>query len=245
MAQSLSTRFIGRLKARDPDAWFELWEIFGPVLQATLRRWGRGRFGPETVRDLSQDTLAALADAIDRHDPSRGVRFSTWLLAIARHVMGDEIDRRMARKRGSGRRTSSLDESWMGEAGGQGPDEEYEAAVFRAKVAAAIRKVERESDFLDFSIYRMRVFDGRPGRDVAADLGISEATVSRRLARVRDALRRRVAEVVATYSFAPEELAEAERNGLPLNPNKGGDALFDEALAEIYRRQVAAGREGA
>jgi RNA polymerase sigma factor (sigma-70 family) len=237
MVQSLSSRFIGRLKARDPEAWFELWQIFGPVIQGTLMRWGRGMIGAETVRDLSQETLAALSDAIDRHDPSKGARFSTWLLAIARHVLGDELDRRNALKRGSGKRPSSYDETWAPGRSGT-PHDSYEAAVFRAKVHAGIRQTESESDFMDFSIYRMRVFDNQPGKDVAIALGVSEPTVSRRLAKVRSLLRRRLHEVMGTFSFTPEELEEAARNGLELNPNKADDTLFDEALAEIYHAQV-------
>jgi DNA-directed RNA polymerase specialized sigma24 family protein len=98
----VDTAFLRRLRARDEQAWFELWEAFGPVIRGTLARWGNGRLGEETLRDLTQDTLAALSDSIERFDPQRGVRFSTWLLAIAKHVLGDEMDRRYAQKRGSG-----------------------------------------------------------------------------------------------------------------------------------------------
>jgi len=237
MVQSLSSRFIGRLKARDPEAWFELWQIFGPVLQGTIRRWGRGVIGPETVRDVSQETLAALSDAIDRHDPNKGARFSTWLLAIARHTLGDELDRRNAQKRGSGKRPSSLDETWTS-GKSPTPDANYEAAVFRAKVHAAIRQAEAECDFMAFSIYRMRVFDGMSGKEVAASVGISEPTVSRRLSKVREVLRQHLEEIIGTFSFTAEELEEASRNGLELNPKKAADTLFDEALAEVYHAQV-------
>jgi hypothetical protein len=62
-------------------------------------------------------------------------------------------------------------------------------------------------------------------------------------------LRSRLGEVISTYSFTKEELEEAERNGLSLNPNiedggeagpadKSADTLFDEAIAEIYHRQM-------
>ena len=243
MLNSLTTTFISRLRANDQGAWFELWETFGPVLRAQLTKWGKGRIGPETVRDLSQETLAALSDSIERYDPGRGARFSTWLLAIAKHVLGDELDRRTAQKRGGNRKAAELDESWMKAAPGLGADGEYEAAIFRAKVEAALRIVEKESDFTDFSIFRMRVLDGTPGKDVAAALGMSEPTVSRRLAKVRDLLRRRLSEVIATYSFTEDELEEAERNGLALGPNKaaeegGDDALFDEAVGEIFHRQT-------
>ncbi len=242
MLNTLTTSFISRLRAKDPAAWFELWETFGPVLRAQLAQWGRGRIGSETVRDLSQETLAALSDSIDRYDPSRGARFSTWLLAIAKHTLGDEMDRRMAQKRGSGRRGAVLDEGWMGSGKGTSPDGEYESAVFRAKVYAAIRIVEKECDFTDFSVYRMRVFDGKSGKDVAAALGTSEPTVSRRLTKVRDSLRSRLREVMLTYSFTPDEVEEAERNGLALAPNKGDDGAFDEALADVYHKEMNARR---
>ena len=238
LLSSMTTSFVARLRANDQAAWFELWQTFGPVVRAQLMKWGNGRIGAETVRDLSQETMAALSNSIDRYDPSRGARFSTWLLAIAKHVLGDEIDRRMAAKRGKGRRAASLEEAWMTSAKGLGVDEAYEAAVFRAKVEAAIRKVERESDFTDFEIFRMRVFEGQSGKDVAAAVGVSEPTVSRRLAKVRTLLRSRVAESVATFSFTPEELAEGERNGLVQSPNKADDALFDEAVGDIFRRQM-------
>ena len=41
-----------------------------------------------------------------------------------------------------------------------------------------------------------------------------------------------------TYSFTQDELEEADRNNLALNPTKADDALFDEAIAEIYLRQM-------
>ncbi len=249
MMTNMTTGFIARLRDNDEAAWFELWETFGPVIRVQLSRWGRGRIGVETVRDLSQETLAALSNSIDRYDPARGARFSTWLLAIAKHVLGDEIDRRMALKRGGGKANAQFDESWMKADASHGVDAQYETSIFCAKVEAAIRMVERETDFTDFSIYRMRVLDGQSGKDVAAAIGVSEPTISRRLTKIRGVLRSRLGEVISTYSFTKEELEEAERNGLTLNPNiedggeagpadKSADTLFDEAIAEIYHRQM-------
>lgn len=228
----LTTGFVRRLRDRDESAWFELWEVFGPVIRHQLQRWGRGAVGPETIRDLTQETLAALSGAIDRYDPSRGARFSTWLLSIAKHVLGDELDRRNAKKRGSGRRPVALDESFMGEWGGAQADELYERNVFQAKVYAAIRAAESDCEFMHFQVYRMRVLDGLQGKGVAKQLGISEPTVTRHLQRVRILLRSQLATIVATYSFTEEEHREAERAGLV-----GDDLLFDEAIAEIWHRQ--------
>lgn len=233
---NLTTSFVKRLRARDPQAWFDLWETFGPVLRAQLHRWGRGRIGVETVQDLSQETLAALSTAIDRHDPSRGARFSTWLLAIARYTLGDEMDRRNAQKRGGGVKPRSLEDEFNSASPEEGPGQAYEREVFEAKVGAALRAAERDSDFMDFSVYRMRVFDGQTGREVAANLGVSPPTISRRLTAIRKLLRERLFEVFSKYSFTDEEMDELERNGLVMNPTKEDETRFDEAVAEIYHR---------
>lgn len=234
----LTSGFISRLRARDGEAWFELWETFGPVLRSQLARWGRGRIGVETVRDLSQDTMIALAGAIDRHDPSRGARFSTWLLAIAKYTLGDEIDRRNAQKRGGGIKPLQLGGPFELEpdAAASGPDASYELEVFDAKVEAALRQLERELDLVEFETFRMRVLEGQTGRAVALALGASEPTVSRRLTRARARLQEVLFEVFARYSFAEVEWAEMERNGLGRNPSKTEDAAFDDAIAEIYAR---------
>jgi RNA polymerase sigma factor (sigma-70 family) len=238
MISDPTTGFLGLLRARDPKAWFELWEVFGPIVRAQLKRWGRGQIGFETVQDLSQETLAALAQAIDSHDPSRGVKFSTWLLAIARYTLSDEFDRRLAQKRGGGRRPQELEAALSIDDGSPAPDQAYESLVFGAKVEAALREVEREVEFLDFQVFRLRVLESRSGREVAESLGVSEAQISRRLARVRGRVRERLGAVVARYSLTPEDVSEPGRNGLDPNPNKTGDALFDEALGEVFQRTL-------
>ena len=238
LQNDLTTGFIGRLRSRDPEAWFELWEIFGPILRNQLRRWGKGRIGVETVQDLSQETLAALAGAIDKHDPSRGARFSTWLLAIAKYTFGDEMDRRTALKRGGGKKPLSIEEEWGSPSPHPGPRDFYEQAIFAAKVEAAIRMTERESDFVDFSVFRMRILEGKSGREVGENLRVSEPTVSRKLATIRKRLRSHMTHIIAKFSFTEEEKEEGLRNALGTNPTKADDALFDEAIAEIWRRQM-------
>ena len=231
-----STHFVRRLRERDSEAWFELWENFGPILRSQLQRWGSGRIGWETAQDLSQETLAALAQAIDKHDPSRGARFSTWLFSIARYTLGDEIDRRMAIKRGQGVKPLGIDQAAQAPSQGIEPDRAYEQQIFDAKVQAALRAVERQVGLEDFEIFRQRVLEGRSGLEVAEELGMSPSAVSRGLTKVRERLREHLGAVFSRYSFTPEEDAELERNGLSPNPNKEWNPSFDQALSEIYAR---------
>ncbi|MDP6601635.1 MAG: sigma-70 family RNA polymerase sigma factor [Phycisphaerales bacterium] len=232
LMNTLTTTFVRRLRDRDEAAWFELWEDFGPVIRSQVQRWGRGRVGIETAHDLTQETLAELAKCIERYDPGRGARFSTWLLAIAKHVLGDEMDRRNASKRGSGVKPLPLDEQRDSTRAALEVDEIYEQRVFHAKICGAIRRTESETDFLHFQVWRMRVLDGTSGKDVALELGISEPTVSRHMAKVRNHLRQRIMEMVALFSFTPEEEDEPAASGL-----SGDDTMFDEAVAEMYFQQ--------
>jgi RNA polymerase sigma factor (sigma-70 family) len=228
---ALTTRFVRRLRARDESAWFELWQDFGPAIRFQLHKWGRGRVGFETVQDLTQDTLAELSKCIDRYDPDRGARFSTWLLSIAKHTLGDEMDRRNAKKRGSGIKPLSLDERIDSKSAALQVDEIFEQRMFGAKVCAAIRRTETEVDFLHFQVWRMRVLDNKVGKEISTQLGISEPTVSRHVAKIRKHLRQTIMQVVIQYSFTSEE------EGEPLTAGMGGsDSDFDAAVCEAYHQ---------
>ncbi|MGY8752612.1 MAG: RNA polymerase sigma factor [Phycisphaerales bacterium] len=228
---ALTTTFVRRLRERDEAAWFELWQDFGPAIRFQLHKWGRGRVGFETVQDLTQETLAELSKCIERYDPNRGARFSTWLLSIAKHLLGDEMDRRNAKKRGSGVKPLSLDIRIDSKSALLQVDEIFEQRIFSGKICSAIRRTETEVEFLHFQVWRMRVLDNKIGKEISAQLGISEPTVSRHVAKIRDHLRQTIIEVVMQYSFTPEEEREISSSGM-----SGNDTEFDSAVCEAYHQ---------
>lgn len=230
--RNVDTQFVSRLKRGDDDAWFELWEVFGPALERMVERFARRCFTPETVRDVSQETLSRLSREIHRYDPARGARFSTWLFQIARHVVAGEFAHRNARKRGAGVKPGVLEPGREPADDDRAPPEEYEWAVFRAKVYRAIRVAEQRLEFLPFEAYKARILRGMSGKEIAAAMGVSEATISRHLRKVREVLRESIREVVAEYSFTTEERSEPAANRL-----ESDDDLFDQALAEIYAKE--------
>ncbi len=236
---ALTTTFVRRLRDRDEAAWFELWQDFGPAIRFQLSKWGGGRIGIETVQDLTEDTLAVLSTCIERYDPNRGARFSTWLLSIAKHTLGDEMDRRNAQKRNSGVKPLSLDERIDSSNVALEVDDIFEQRMFAAKICAAIRRTESEADFVQFQVWRMRALDNKTGKEVSEALGISEPTVSRYMTKVRDQLKQRIAEVVMQYSFTPEEEAEAQKASL-----SGSESVFDDSISNLYHsHQIFLGEE--
>jgi len=147
-------------------------------------------------------------------------------------VLGDEMDRRYAQKRGAGSRGASLDESWMGASREAQPDELYERRVMAAKVHSAIRAAQKRSEFVHFEAYRLRVLESRGGREIGVQLGVSEPTVTRHCQRVREALREELRGAIEQFSFTDDERSETDRAGLAAD-----DAAFDDALGEIWRAQ--------
>ena len=230
--ETVDTQFLRRLKKGDDDAWFELWEVFGPALERMVERFARRCFTPDTVRDVSQETLYRLAKEIHRFDPERGTRFSTWLFQIAHHTVCGEFTHRNAKKRGQGVRPDALDPTREPAGDVTQPPEEYERSVFRAKVYRAMRLAEQRVDFLPFEVYKARILRGMMSKDIATAMGISEPTVSRYLKKVRNTLRETIAEVVREYSFTKEEASEVERARL-----HKADEMFDTALADIYAQE--------
>jgi predicted DNA-binding protein (UPF0251 family) len=110
------------------------------------------------------------------------------------------------------------------------PDEEFEMAVFRAKVYRALKEVEKTADFTEFECYRIRLVKGIQGKEIADTMGVSEASVSRYLKRVRDQIREAVKIAVMGYSWTDDEKQQFTGSGLTATDDDG----FDEALSDIY-----------
>lgn len=228
---SINTDLLGRLKKADASAWYEMWDVFGPSIERLIGSIASRYFGQETIKDVSQETLARVYQEIAKFDPNRGVKFSTWLYAIAKHVVYSELTSRNALKRGGGTRPMSLDDTIFEVHSELSPDDEFEMSVFRAKVYRALKEVERTADFTEFECYRMRLTDAVPGKEIADRMGVSEASVSRYLKRVRDQIRSAVKQAVMGYSWTDDERAQFDGSGLT---NADDDDAFDNALSDIY-----------
>lgn len=226
---TISAQFIQRLKQRDAQAWYDLWEVFGANIERMVETFGHRLFSQETVRDISQETMSRVYQEIASYDVDRGVKFSTWVYTIAKHIVYSELRYRNAQKRNSGHRPAQLDESIPVAGDWETPPEEFENGIFRAKVYHAIKRVEKESEFLEFEVYRLKISDRLKSNQIAEMVGVSESSVSRYIKKVRARLVDVLREVVSDYSWTDSEEAEIEKHAL-----NGTDDNFDDAVSNIY-----------
>jgi len=229
MAQ-LQTDLVKRLQANDSQAWYELWDTFGPTIERMVHSIARRVFTQETVADLRQETLLRLSSEIGRFDHSRGVKFTTWLYGIARHVVLNELTFRNAKKRNSGVKPASIEAMEGFDPESDDVPVEFEASVFRAIVFKAVEIVQGRVDLMAFEAWQMKALDDKNGKDIASELGVSEPSISRYLRKVRDELRQEIARSVAAYTWTQSEEERVYASGL----DKSEDDAFDEALMELY-----------
>ncbi len=84
---STSTSFLQRLKVREPQAWQQLAEVYGPLVYFWCRKHG---VKSEDAADIFQEVFAAVAAAIGRfRQEEKGGRFRGWLWTITRRKIQD------------------------------------------------------------------------------------------------------------------------------------------------------------
>jgi RNA polymerase sigma-70 factor (ECF subfamily) len=190
MADFPPTRVSLLLRLRDPrdeQAWRELVAVYGPLVYGYARKQG---LQDADAADVSQEVLAAVAGAIGRlhYDPARG-SFRGWLFTVVRRKLSDWRERLAQRQRGSGDpATHELLEQLPAPEEAQW-ETDWEDRLF----TWACEQVRPEVSESSWQAFWRTAVDGAPGKQVAADLGLSVAAVyharSRILARLKELVR--------------------------------------------------------
>jgi RNA polymerase sigma-70 factor (ECF subfamily) len=175
--------------ARDRDAWGEFVEIYAPLVYDMARRRG---LQDADAADLTQDVLRSVSGAIGRldYDPKKG-SFRSWLFTVTRNALNTFFELQRRTPRGSG---DMAVQSWL--EGQPSPDEEsalwdreYQQRLL-THAAEAVRPFFEDGTWQAF--WQTAVL-GKPGKDVAAGLGISVGAVyiakSRVIARIKERIR--------------------------------------------------------
>jgi RNA polymerase sigma-70 factor (ECF subfamily) len=180
------------VRLRDPQdeaAWAQFVDRYAPLVYGYARKQG---LQDADAADLSQEVLVAVAGAVGRleYDPRRGA-FRNWLFTVVRRKLSNWRAAQRNRARGSGdSATHQLLEKCPAP---QGVAAEWDAEWERRLVAWACAQVRQEVTAVTWQAFRGTAIDGRPGKQVAADLGVTVAAVyharSRVLARLKELVR--------------------------------------------------------
>src|SRR5262245_42806643 len=186
------TRATLLARLRDPadgDAWREFTRLYAGVVYGFARRRG---LQDADAADLMQDVLRSIAGNVGRleYDPARG-RFRNWLFTVTRNKLYTFLDgqRRRVRATGDPETRDRLDTVEAPSDGTDEWDREYE----RQRFAMAAEQVRGEFTASTWKAFWGTAVDGRPPKEVGAELKLSPGAVyvakSRVLARLRDKVR--------------------------------------------------------
>jgi RNA polymerase sigma-70 factor (ECF subfamily) len=204
----------------------KLCRVYWLPLYTFIRRQGES---PHDAQDLTQEFFARLLekDFLGSVDQTKG-RFRSFLLASLKHFLSHQRDRARAQKRGGGQTLLSLDfsdaETSIGfqPADEQTPEKAFDkrwALTLLEQSLARLRKEYSDRGRLEiFEQLKTTLTEGRSDvayAEIAARLGMSEASVKmavhRLRQRYREVLRAEIAETVAQESEVEDELREVFR----------------------------------
>jgi RNA polymerase sigma-70 factor (ECF subfamily) len=170
--------------AQDAAAWTEFVDLYTPLVYGYARKQG---LQEADAADLCQDVLGTVAGAVGRldYDPKRGC-FRNWLFTIVRRKLSNW--RRAQRSRPEGPGDANLDQWPAAEDEGA-----WEAAWQRQVFAWACTQVRQTVSDVTWQAFWRTAFEGQPGQQVAADLGLTATAVylarHRVLARLKEVVR--------------------------------------------------------
>lgn len=170
-----------------------------PIYKFVRISW---RQSNEDAKDLTQAFFVHLFEGglLAQADPDRG-NFRKLLLTSLRNFLSNESRAGQAQKRGGGRRIISLD-AGIGDEGvadPADPQEAFESQWAREVLNRAIEKLSACVRPPVFSAFQGFHLDDRPVRDIARELGATEAQVGHYLQDARTVLRRLVTDQIREY----------------------------------------------
>ena len=186
MAEAPSTHpsLLRRLRdLRDREAWRLFVEAYAPAVYQYAR--GQGLQDADAA-DVTQEVLRGVVGAMDRfvYDPAAGT-FRGWLFTHARRRVADFL-------RGRGAAPVGADDGVLRNI--PAPDAEDESrwddSIRGRLLAVAMRQVQVDVSPTTWKAFEATALRGRPGKQAAAELGLSVAAVylarGRVLARLKE-----------------------------------------------------------
>jgi RNA polymerase sigma-70 factor (ECF subfamily) len=188
-ASATSRTLVARVQANEPAAWERLVGLYAPLVVAWCRRAG---LKDQDAADVFQDVFQAVVAYVGRFRRDReSDTFRGWLRRIVQNKVRDHF-RRLGREAqgvggsSAGDRLARLPEP------PDAPDELAPEDAERGLFAQALGLIRGEFEERTWAAFWQTAVEGRPPKEVAADLAMSPGAVrvakSRVLRRLREEL---------------------------------------------------------
>lgn len=178
----------------DADCWSAFVDRYAP----TIYGWGR-KLGLQEAdaEDVTQEVLTQLVQklAAFRYDPNKG-SFRGWLKTLTHHAWCDFLEKR--RRAGVGESNQEI-LARLDQLEGREDLATALAEVFDLELLAeAEARVRLQVSPRDWKIFQSLAVEGRPGPDLARDLGMTVTAVLMAKSRVQQKLRQEVRRLEGT-----------------------------------------------
>jgi len=190
MPESMSTSFLARLKASEPQAWERLVGLYHPAVYAWCRR---ANLQPPDAADVLQEVFRAVALSVAGFRPdSTSGSFYRWLKAITRSKICDHYRRRdnQAVAIGGSAARQRLEDLPAHDL----PDEEDRSSE-TGVMHRGLAMIRAEFEDRTWQAFWLTAVDGLPAPEAAAQLGMNPAAVRQCKCRVLHRLRQALGDV--------------------------------------------------
>ena len=182
---------LERARAKQPEAWRQLWELYRPLV---IFWCGRNGVLAHDAEDVSQEVFAAAAAGLDGFRRDRpDDTFRGWLRGIARNLCLLHFRRNRGQARAGGGDAGEA----LNEVADPTPalDAEEEAVVDQL-YRRALDLVRSEFEARTWDMFWRTVVDDRDTDVVATELGVTSAAVRQAKSRVLRRIKEEVGDIV-------------------------------------------------
>lgn len=185
--KDIDPSIVERAQAGDEDACRVILEdLHRPVL-ATVYRFLGSRYRAE-IEDVAQEVFLKVFRAIERFDPDRGVKFTTWVYTFVRNHCFDVLKKRRLRTVSLSPADDDDRPVEPGDPDAPAPGRGIENSELGHKIEEALETLGPDQRLA----FVLREYEGMDYASIAEITGVSEGTVKSRLHRAKEALRQRL-----------------------------------------------------